>query len=167
MAKSLREACEELKTSLGDDVELWQWGKIHSLMLNHALGRIKLLRPLLSIGPFPSPGDGTTINTGFYRHSNPYAHTVGASLRFIIDVGGWQQSDFILASGQSGHLFSPHYSDQTALWRAGRYVRIGTQAEQTPLENVLFLVPPSKSISLTAILGSHIRNRLPEHHRYS
>ena len=87
MAKSLREACAELKTSLGDDVELWQWGKIHSLMLNHALGRIKLLRPLLNIGPFPSPGDGTTINTGFYRHSNPYAHTVGASLRFVIDVG--------------------------------------------------------------------------------
>ena len=62
-AKSLREACAELKTSLGDEVELWQWGKIHSLMLSYALGRIKLLRPLLNIGPFPSPGDGTTINT--------------------------------------------------------------------------------------------------------
>ena len=111
--KSLQEACEELKTSLGDDVGLWQWGKIHKLMLNHALGRFRLLRPLLNIGPFPSPGDGTTINTGFYRHSSPYAHTVGASLRFVIDVGTWQQSGFILASGQSGHLFSPHYRDQT------------------------------------------------------
>ena len=140
--KSLREACEELKTSLGDDVELWQWGKIHRLVLNHALGRVQLLQPLLSIGPFPSPGDGTTINTGFYRHSNPYAHIVGASLRFIIDVGAWQQSGFILPPGQSGHLFSPHYRDQTALWRAGRYVRIETQEEEAALEKVLFLVPP-------------------------
>ena len=146
VAKSLREACAELKTSLGDEVELWQWGKIHSLTLSHALGRIKLLRPLLNLGPFPSPGDGTTINTGFYRHSSPYAHTVGASLRFIIDVGEWQQSGFVLASGQSGRLFSPYYGDQTALWRAGRYLRIGTQDEQTPLESGLFLAPPSKPL---------------------
>jgi penicillin G amidase len=91
-------------------------------MLNHPLARIKLLQPLLSSGPFPSPGDGTTINMGFYRHSNPYEHTVGASLRFIIDVGRWQESRFVLASGQSGHPFTPHYGDQTPLWRAGRYI---------------------------------------------
>jgi penicillin amidase len=146
VAKSLREACAELTKSLGDEPELWQWGKIHGLMLSHALGRIKLLRPLLSIGPFPSPGDGTTINTGFYRHSSPYAHIVGASLRFIIDVGEWQQSGFILGPGQSGHLFSPHYSDQTALWRAGRYFRIGNQEDQTALKSVLFLTPPPKPL---------------------
>src|SRR4029453_4646514 len=130
VTSSLGEACEELKTSLGDDLQLWQWGKIHRLSLNHSLSRIKLLSPLLSIGPFPSPGDGTTVNMGFYRHSNPYAQTVGASLRFVIDVGGWQQSDFILTSGQSGHPFSPHYGDQTSLWRAGRYVRMGIGADE-------------------------------------
>jgi penicillin amidase len=146
VAKSLREACEELTMSLGEDVKLWQWGKIHGLVLNHALGRVQPLRALLSIGPFPSPGDGTTINTGFYRHSNPYGHIVGASLRLIVDVGAWQQSGFIIASGQSGHLVSPHYSDQTALWRAGGYVRIETQ-EQAPVEKLLFLAPSSKSIS--------------------
>ena len=141
VASSLGEACEELKTSLGDDLELWQWGKIHSLSLNHSLGRIKLLSPLLGIGPFPSPGDGTTVNLGFYRHSNPYAHTVGASLRFVIDVGLWRQSGFILTPGQSGHPFSPHYSDQTPLWRTGRYVRMGNGEDETPSENVLTLVP--------------------------
>ena len=139
---SLGEACEELKTSLGDDLQLWQWGKIHSLSLNHSLGRIKLLSPLLSIGPFPAPGDGTTVNMGFYRHSNPYAQTVGDSLRFVIDVGGWRQSDFILTSGQSGHPFSPHYGDQTSLWRAGRYIRMGIGADE-PSKNVLTLVPLS------------------------
>jgi penicillin G amidase len=143
VASSLREACEELKTSLGDDLQLWQWGKIHRLTLNHSLGRIKLLSPLLRIGPFPSPGDGTTINLGFYRHSDPYAHTVGASLRFVIDVGMWRQSGFILTPGQSGHPFSSHYSDQTSLWRAGRYVRIGNGEDETPSENVLSLVPLS------------------------
>jgi len=147
VAMSLRETCEELEKALGHDVEVWQWGKIHSLILNHSLGRVKLLRQLLGIGPFPSPGDGTTINMGFYRHSSPYAHTVGASLRFIIDVGGWSQSGFVLASGQSGHPLSPHYGDQTALWRAGRYIRLGAREDGTSPKNVLSLVPASAPIA--------------------
>ena len=146
VAKSLRETCEELEKTLGNDVELWQWGKIHSLILNHSLGRVELLRPLLGIGPLPSSGDGTTINMGFYRHSNPYAHTVGASLRFVIDVGSWHQSEFILASGQSGHVLSPHYGDQTALWRAGRYIRMEALADESS-ENLLSLLPASGFIA--------------------
>jgi penicillin amidase len=147
VASSLREACAELKLTLGDDLELWQWGKIHSLTLNHPLGRIKLLSPLLSIGTFPSPGDGTTVSLGFYRYSNPYAQAVGASLRFIVDVGGWAQSGFILAAGQSGHLFSPHYRDQTGLWRAGRYIGIETPEDKKPSESVLFLMPSAQRLS--------------------
>ena len=142
VTRSLDEACGELRTDLGDDLELWQWGKIHSLTLNHSLGRIKLLSPLLRIGPFPSRGDGTTVNMGFYRHSTPYTHTVGASLRFVIDVGGWEQSEFILTSGQSGHPFSPYYGDQTSLWRSGRYVRMSIGADESS-ENMLTLAPLS------------------------
>jgi penicillin amidase len=140
VARSLREACEALEQSSGD-MELWRWGKIHELIINHALGRVKLLRPLLAIGPFPSPGDGTTINMGFYRHSNPYTQIVGASLRFVIDVGDWQQSAFVLPSGQSGHPLSPHYSDQTALWRAGRNLGIGTCENPPDAERTLLLIP--------------------------
>jgi penicillin amidase len=146
VAVSIREACEELEKWLGADMDLWQWGKIHRLMLNHPLGRIKLLRPLLSLGPFPSPGSGTTINMGFYRHSNPYDHTVGSSLRFIIDVGSWHQSGFILTAGQSGHPLSPHYGDQTPLWRAGRYIKMDIPADK-PFEDVFSLVPSSAPLS--------------------
>jgi penicillin amidase len=145
--RSLREACEELKKTLGDDLELWQWGKIHSLKLNHSLGRLKVLSPLLGIGPFPSPGDGTTVNMGFYRHSNPYAQAVGASLRFVIDVGGWDESGFVVSSGQSGHPFSAHYRDQAALWREGRYLRIGIHEDPIISRNVLTLLPPSAGLS--------------------
>ncbi len=141
VATSLEEACEELKGKLGGDLELWQWGKIHSVTLKHSLGRIKLLSPLLSLGPFATPGDGTTVNTGFYRHSSPYAHTVGASLRFVIDVGGWEESGFIVPAGQSGHPYSAHYCDQIALWRAGRYLRMGLHEDEGPGENVLTLIP--------------------------
>jgi penicillin amidase len=83
---------------------------------------------------------------GFYRHSNPYMQTVGASLRFVIDVGGWQQSRFVLPSGQSGHSLSPHYSDQTALWRGGLNVEIATCETRSDAEHTLLLIPASAAL---------------------
>jgi len=141
VAKSLQETCEELTQAFGDNMANWKWGRIHTLILSHSLGRIKLLRPMLATGPVSSPGDGTTINMGFYRHSSSYQHTVGASLRFIIDVGRWDQSRFVLLSGQSGHLFSPYYRDQTALWRNGQSIRIHCSDNEMASAQSLVLEP--------------------------
>lgn len=121
VALSLREACAELAESLGEHLSGWRWGRIHTLHMNHSLGRGPMLRCLLGIGPMPTAGNGTTINLGFYRHSNPYAQTVGASLRFVVDMGK-QTSELVLPSGQSGHPWSAHYRDQTELWRRGERI---------------------------------------------
>lgn len=141
--KSLHETREELTTRLGVDSENWSWGKLHTLTLHHPLGRKKFLAPLFSIGPFPSSGDGVTINMGFYRHSNPYQHVVGPSLRMVIDLGDWERSGFILPSGQSGHPFSPHYGDQTELWRSGDYIRLSYDEKRTDDWPLLIFTPTS------------------------
>ena len=124
VALSLREACAELSGALGADISEWRWGRIHTLEMNHSLGRVPLLKTLLRIGPLPTGGNGTTINLGFYRHSNPYAHTVGPSLRFVIDMSRSQNSEFILPSGQSGHPWSIHYRDQSHLWLSGQRIKM-------------------------------------------
>ncbi len=127
VAQALREACAELRARFGATPERWQWGKVHCLTMNHALGRLPLLKHAVSIGPMASGGDGMTINIGLYRHSSPYAHTVGPALRMVVDFGAPQQSGYILASGQSGHPASPHYGDQTALWRRGALLDLTPQ----------------------------------------
>jgi len=71
-------------------------------------------------------GDGMTINFGFYRHANPFAQSAGAALRFVIDFNDPDHSGYVLASGQSGHPGSPHYSDQTAAWQSGAKIHIGS-----------------------------------------
>jgi penicillin amidase len=124
VALALREACAEIEETLGADMSEWRWGKIHTLHMNHSLGRVPILRNLTGIGPLPAAGDGMSLNIGFYRHSNPYAQTVGASMRFIIDMSDPRSAGFILASGQSGHPWSPHYSDQSRHWLGGRTIKI-------------------------------------------
>jgi len=124
--QSLRQACEELRETLGENMADWRWGKIHRLEMNHIFGRIKVLKPLLGIGPLDAPGDGMTINMGFYRHSNPYLQTVGASLRCVIEPGNSKDARFVLASGQSGHALSPHYADQASLWLRGEFILLHT-----------------------------------------
>jgi penicillin amidase len=125
--QSLRQTCAELAAELGTAIESWRWAKIHQLQINHAFGRSKLLRPLLGVGPFGAAGDGMTINFGFYRHSNPYAQTAGPSLRFTVELGAQPSSEFILPTGQSGHPLSPHYRDQTHLWRQGRGINLTSE----------------------------------------
>jgi penicillin amidase len=109
--------------------------------MNHALGRFGILKPLLGIGPIPAPGDGMTLNLGFYRHSNPYTQTVGATLRFTVELNRRNQSRFVLASGQSGHPSSPHYRDQTELWRNGRTIALSSDGSDSPSGGHLLLTP--------------------------
>jgi penicillin amidase len=141
VAAALREACGELEAKLGGHLESWRWGRIHQIHMNHALGRFGILKPLLGIGPIPAPGDGMTLNLGFYRHSNPYTQTVGATLRFTVDLNRRNESRFVLASGQSGHPSSPHYRDQTELWRNGRTIALSSDGSDSPSGGHLLLTP--------------------------
>jgi len=139
--KSLRQAQAELTSRLGADLRDWSWGRLHTLTLAHPLGQSKILKSLFCIGPFPAPGDGVTIHLGFYRHSDPYQQVVGPSLRMMIVPGDWERSCFILPSGQSGHFFSPHYRDQTELWRRGGYIRLFYEEESMDPWPLLILTP--------------------------
>ena len=141
---SLAAALADLTDRLGGDMSRWRWGDLHKLMLSHPLDAIRPLRRLLSVGPFPSGGDGVTINLGFFRRSRPYAHTVGASLRMIADLAGPERALFIIPPGQSGHFLSPYYTDQLALWRDGRYLRLGEPQSGTGEEPPMVLKSPRR-----------------------
>ena len=144
VALSLREACADIDAQLGSSPDGWSWGKIHQLRLNHALGRIDLLKAALSIGPLASPGDGMTVNMGFYRHSNPYAQTVGASLRFAAELGDPVRSGAVLAAGQSGHPTSKYYADQTDLWVRGERIPLA-ESDELEKRGVRLLLQPARA----------------------
>lgn len=129
--KSLREAVDQLLSRLGEDTRNWRWGDVHTVTLQHPFGLQKPLDKVFNVGPFPYPGGSTTMMSGEYSITEPFAVTVGPSFRQIFDLANPREHYAVLPSGESGQVYHPHYDDQTPLWLNGAYrtVRTGRDAE--------------------------------------
>ena len=121
---ALDDVLGELASRYGANPARWRWGNLHEATHDHpALGRLPLLSWLVNIRQSTSGGDNT-INRGLARGSgsNPYANVHGPGYRGVYDFSDPDSSLFIIATGQSGHPFSPHYDDLGRLWRRGEYI---------------------------------------------
>jgi penicillin G amidase len=110
-----------LRAKFGDEQD-WAWDSLHAARFRHVLGAGGfLLDWVFSRGPVPTVGDGWTVRKASIDVRSPYAVVDIASYRQIVEVGNWDETRAINTTGQSGHPRSPHYFDQNALWRDGRY----------------------------------------------
>ena len=127
------ETISQLSKQLGNEPFAWRWEALHTLTLRPPLlGEISdspdspkalklIVENLLSEGPHPVPGHGMTINKGEYSWNNPFAVTLGPSIRRIVDFSEPYRSLSALPTGQSGNPLSANYGDQTEMWLDGRY----------------------------------------------
>ena len=137
VALALSEALELLGEE-GDPFEQ-TWGDWHRANLSHPiLGRIPVLGGLLSLDP-ATGGDDYTVNRGTPSLSGetPFRHIHGAGLRAVFDLADLDNSRFMISSGQSGNILSPHFGDLTPLWRDGRYVKLVAPAQDEARRLVL------------------------------
>lgn len=107
-----REAREALAKRLGEDAQIWTWGRDMQARFPHPLARAPLIGQRFTIPPFPQNGAGSifpTVNVG------PYV-----SMQLVADVSDWDATRQGVALGQSGDPASPHWKDQLADWRASR-----------------------------------------------
>jgi penicillin amidase len=141
--QSLSDALKDLSQRMGEDIRQWQWGKLHTLTLKHPFGGIKVLEPIVNIGPIETGGSGTTVNNGEYHLSSPYEMTLGPSMRKIIDFANINGALSVIPSGQSGQPMHEHYSDQMPLWKNGEYhpLPIDEQEIARQSKNILYLTP--------------------------
>jgi penicillin G amidase len=136
--RSLINAVKELEGIFGNNIEEWQWGKLHKVEFRHAFGGVSgVVDKVVNIGPYSIGGDGTTIfNTEYpfnegikefprFDHDR-FENDLGPSMRYIFDFKSPDEFRLVLTTGQSGHILSPHYKDMTSLWLEGKYMRIKT-----------------------------------------
>ena len=119
LTRALEEAIVLLSNRRGSDMSKWRWGDEHVSRLSHGFySRIPILNWFsdLSIG---SDGDLYTLNSGSAfqpRRDRPFERKHVPTFRGLYDLADPDQSRFMIATGQSGHIFSRFYGNLTPLW---------------------------------------------------
>ncbi len=130
--RALTLAVADLKRRHGADMTKWRWADAHMARSRHRpFSRSDWLRAWFEIS-VPTPGDSYTINVGRHDIANqgdPFASDHGPALRALYDLADLDRSRFIISTGQSGNVFSPHYDDFADLWRRVDYIAIPTRGE--------------------------------------
>jgi penicillin amidase len=141
---ALSSAVSHLRQKLGDNPETWGWGQIHHLNLAHPLGASAPLAKVFNRGPFPTGGDHQTVAQAGRSTLEWGANVTSlANLRAGWDVGNWDNNHIVIAGGQSGNPFSPHYDDLLEFWLRGEAVKMPwkAQAIREAAQQTLELIP--------------------------
>ena len=120
--KSLTKSLRKLKDAYGADVDKWRWG--NERRIKHptfSVGNTLIPKFLLEIST-EIPGNTHTLNSHKLIDRSIDGEAKASSFKMIIDFSSPNKNMFILSSGQSGHMISRHYDDQTNLWKNGKYV---------------------------------------------
>ena len=123
LIRSLAAAWRDTVVRLGPDAASWRWGDLHLAQWTPAIGpRLPAgERAQWAVGPLGVGGSGSTP-MATWDGRDAYHVTGGASVRMVLDVGGWDNSRIINTPGQSDDPASAHYRDLFPLWAGGRYV---------------------------------------------
>ena len=123
IAKSFRDAIAILNENYGTDMDDWQWGKVHGLVLLHPMGSVDVLDKIFKFnrGPWPVGGSRHTVSPFSYDSENPFMSDYGSSHRHIYDTSNWDNSLSIIPTGISGIPASKHYCDQTDAYVNNEY----------------------------------------------
>jgi penicillin amidase len=96
------------------------WGEVHQVSFDHPMAQLPLIGEQVtkswSRGPFAVGGGNVTVNAQYWNGGAPFAVTSIPALRFVTEVGNWDETILVLPVGQSGRPWSRHYSDQISSW---------------------------------------------------
>ena len=116
-AQALADGVAYLRDRLGDNMDQWQWGRVHHTAPRHTLSAsFPELAATLDPPSVSTGGDGDTPQNGGYSPVVPFVATSMSVARYIYDTADWSNSRWVVPLGASGHPGSPHYADQAEIW---------------------------------------------------
>jgi penicillin amidase len=129
--RALGDALAELRSKLGADFRTWRWDTMHHAVNEHRV--FEHLGPLRNWFSIRNPvgGSQSTVNVAHprLRGDRPYDARLMASYRAIYDLADLDRSLYVIPTGQSGNVLSPHYKDLNPLWARVDYITIPTAPE--------------------------------------
>ncbi|SDN89226.1 penicillin acylase family protein [Actinacidiphila guanduensis] len=122
LAQAMKDARYELTAKLGKDINTWSWGRLHKLTLkNQTLGTKGpgVVKWLLNRGPYELSGGEAAVDASGWNAAGGYDVEWVPSMRMIVNLQDFDKSRWINLTGESGHAYNAHYTDQTDKWAAG------------------------------------------------
>ena len=120
--KSLTISLQKLRNEYGSDINKWRWGNQrrvkHTPFSADSILAPKFLREISS----EISGSTHTLNSTMLNDASQNNEAKASSFKMIIDFSSPNKNMFILPTGQSGHMLSKHYDDQTNLWKNGNFL---------------------------------------------
>jgi penicillin amidase len=121
LKRALVDARLDLARKLGKDPETWQWGRLHQLNLEHQVMSDEsvpgLVRRVFERGGIELGGGSAIVNANNWNASDAgYEVYAGPSMRMVVDLSDLDGSTWVNSTGQSGHPYNDHYSDQIDAW---------------------------------------------------
>jgi len=118
---SFRNAMTWIEQQLGPKHHRWTWGAVHTVTFVHPFGQIPgKHQRFVNVGPYPVPGDRTTVWPSGGDWDVPFTISGGPSMCFMTDLRSPEHSWMTNTLGQTGLPFTRHYRDQVADWLDGR-----------------------------------------------
>lgn len=132
LTKSFKETIKSLENQLGNEVNSWTWDRVHTIEIQHAMGKVSVLKRFLNVGPFPIDGTNEVINNLCFTYNEKGENKVtsGPSTRRIIDFSDIENSWSILPAGQSGNPMSKYYCDQNQMFLEGKFRKMMMNKEE-------------------------------------
>jgi penicillin amidase len=146
LAKAMKDARWELTALLGKDISTWNWGRLHQLTLrNQTLGTEGPgpVRWLLNRGPWKLSGGQDAVDASGWNAAGGYEVTWVPSMRMIVNLADFDQSQWINLAGASGHAYHRNYTDQTDLWARGEFLPwvFGAEGVEEATTHTMVLIP--------------------------
>jgi penicillin amidase len=146
ISRAMRDARDELTRRISVSPKKWTWGHLHRLdLVQPALGQsdIPVVRALFNRGPFDVGGGSAIVDASNWDASVGYDVDSAPSMRMVVDLDDLDRSRWINLTGESGHITSGHYRDQTPLWVDGQTLPwpFGRAAVEKSAEDTLTLQP--------------------------
>jgi len=115
---------EWLSYTYGKEPSSWEWGNLHQISFDHALGSVSLLKKVFNLerGPFSTGGSFHTVSPYAYNLSQPFSVNHGSAIRVIFSAADWDDSRVIIPTGVSGIPASDFYCNQTGMYIGDEYV---------------------------------------------
>jgi penicillin amidase len=99
------------------------WGALHTPPLKHPLSAaFPEHAAMLDKDCATISGDNDTVLQSGYAAKNGWRAVSSALSRYVFDVGAWDNCQWIVFHGASGHPASPSYLNQNATWARGEMV---------------------------------------------